>query len=269
VQDYLIAQLDKILSENNITFIKWDMNRNVSEPGWSDAPSDARELWVRYVRGVYRVWQTLKDRHPNVIWQSCSGGGGRADMGILKLADQIWVSDNTDAHARLSIQEGFSQVFPANTMEAWVTDGWHGTTPPPLEFRFHVSMCGTLGVGSHLLKWTDEERALAAKLIADYKTIRHIVQLGDLYRLRSPQQEAVSAVQYVSKDKAESVVFTFRTFLPEPAQLPALYLKGLDAAAIYENAATGERKSGAGWMYAGLPVQLRNLQSAMLHLKRV
>lgn len=77
VQDYLIAILDKLLTENNIGFIKWDMNRNVSEPGWPDLQTDQREIWVRYVQGVYRVWQTLRDRHPNVVWQSCSGGGGR------------------------------------------------------------------------------------------------------------------------------------------------------------------------------------------------
>jgi alpha-galactosidase len=77
---------------------------------------------VRYVQGLYRVWGTLQEQHPHVIWQSCSGGGGRANLAILRLADQIWVSDNTEPTARLAIQEGFSQIFPANTMEAWVTD---------------------------------------------------------------------------------------------------------------------------------------------------
>ena len=122
VQDYIIDQIDRLLSENKITFIKWDMNRNVSEPGWPDAPGDQRELWVRYVQGLYRVWGTLAGAPPTCVWQSCSGGGGRADLGILRLADQIWVSDKTEAAARLAIQEGFSQIFPANTMEAWVTD---------------------------------------------------------------------------------------------------------------------------------------------------
>ena len=93
-------------------FIKWDMNRNVSEPGWPDAPGDQRELWVRYVQGCTMSGDTLRARHPQVVWQSCSGGGGRADLGILRLADQIWVSDQTEAVARLAIQEGFSQIFP-------------------------------------------------------------------------------------------------------------------------------------------------------------
>ena len=118
VQEYIIGLLDKLLSENKIAFIKWDMNRHVSEPGWPEAEGDARELWVRYVYGLYHVWQTLRERHPQVTWQSCSGGGGRADLGILGVADQIWTSDNTEATARLSIQDGFSQVFPADVMEA-------------------------------------------------------------------------------------------------------------------------------------------------------
>jgi alpha-galactosidase len=264
VRDYLFAHLDKLLSEHNIAFIKWDMNRNVSEPGWPSAPGDQREVWVRYVQGVYKLWGDLRAKHPDVIWQSCSGGGGREDMGILKLADQIWVSDNTEATARLGIQEGFSQAFPANTMEAWVTDAQAKRVP--LQFRFHASMCGSLGVGGHLLHWTPDERALAGQLIADYKTVRHIVQQGDQYRLRSPQQHPFSAVQYVSKDRAESVLFVFRTHLPDPAQLPMLHLRGLKPDALYTVEGQGAARSGAAWMHAGLFVQIGDLESRMLRI---
>jgi alpha-galactosidase len=267
VQDYIIGQLDPLLARHNIVFIKWDMNRNVSEPGWPDAPGDPRELWVRYVQGLYHVWATLRERHPQVIWQSCSGGGGRADMGILRLADQIWVSDNTEPTARLSIQEGFSQVFPANTMEAWVTD--MGAAYLPLAFRFHVSMCGSLGVGGHLLHWTPAQRAEAAQWIALYKEIRHIVQFGDSYRLRSPQAQPFSAVQYLSKDRAEGVLFAFRTHLPPPAQLPALYLRGLDPDASYEIEGIGARRSGSAWMHGGLHLELDDFGSTVRRIRRI
>ncbi|NJM05796.1 alpha-galactosidase [Candidatus Gracilibacteria bacterium] len=120
VQDYLIATLDTLLRENKIAFIKWDMNRNVSEPGF--LADDPQSLWLRYVAGLYHVWGTLRARHPSVIWQSCSGGGGRADYGILRFADQFWASDNTLPPMRLHIQHGASQLFPASTVEAWVTD---------------------------------------------------------------------------------------------------------------------------------------------------
>jgi alpha-galactosidase len=267
VQDYIIAQLDRLLGENNITFIKWDMNRNVSEPGWPDAPGDQRELWVRYVQGLYRVWGTLRERHPHVTWQSCSGGGGRADLGILRLADQIWVSDNTEGAARLAIQEGYSYIFPANTMEAWVTD--QGRERLSLTFRLHVSMCGSLGIGGNLLEWEPEQRAEAAAAIALYKEIRHIIQFGDLYRLRSPQAHAFSALQYVSKDRSEGVLFAFRTHLPDPVELPLLYLRGLDPDARYEIEGFPKARSGMAWMHAGLHLQLKDFSSAVRRIHRV
>lgn len=267
VQDYIIEHIDRLLSENRITFIKWDMNRNVSEPGWPDAPGDARELWVRYVYGLYHVWGTLRDRHPDVIWQSCSGGGGRVDLGMLRLADHAWVSDNTDATARLAIQEGYSQIFPASTMEAWVTDAAHDRLS--LAFRFHVSMCGALGVGGHLLHWTAAERAEAAQWIALYKQIRHIIHAGDLYRLRSAQADPFSAVQYMSKDRSEGLLFVFRTHMPPPAQVPPLYLRGLNPLASYELEGVSGARSGAAWMYAGVQLVLKDFESTVRRIRRV
>ena len=267
VQDYILEKLDRLLSENNITFIKWDMNRNVSEPGWEDSPGDPREIWVRYVQGVYRVWGELRKRHPGVTWQSCSGGGGRADLGILRLADQIWVSDNTEPAARLGIQEGFSQVFPANVMEAWVTDS--GQDYLPLEFRMHVSMCGNLGIGGHLKHWQPEDRAQAARWIKVYKEVREIIQLGDQFRLRSSQQSAYSAVQYLSKDKSAGVLFAFRTHIPHPAPIPPLHLQGLEPNALYKVEGFDIARSGLAWMEAGLTIPLMNFQSDMRRIRRV
>jgi alpha-galactosidase len=267
VQDHLIAVLDALLRENAIDFIKWDMNRNVSEPGWPDTADEPRSIWVRYVQGLYRVWETLRTRHPHVIWQACSGGGGRADYGILRLADQIWTSDNTSATARLAIQEGFSQLFPAATMESWVTDVDAGRLS--LTFRFHVSMCGVLGLGANLLRWTGSDKELAKDLVAHYKRIRHLVHQGAQYRLRSSRESAFSAVQYVNADRAESVVFAFRTHLPEPAILPSLHVQGLDEAALYELEGRGERRSGLAWREVGVTVRLRDFESALLRLKRV
>ncbi len=270
VQDYLIAKLDQLLTENNIRFIKWDMNRNVSEPGWDAAPGDPRELWVRYVQGVYQVWGALHQRHPQVTWQTCSGGGGRVDLGILQLADQAWISDNTEPTARLNLQAGYSQIYPACTMEAWVTDS--GPDYLPLEFRMHVSMCGSLGIGGHLVHWSAEQREQAAYWIARYKEIRSIIQFGDLYRLRSPQQNPFSAVQYVSKDRRESVLFAFRTHRPSATQLelqPPVYLRGLDPTASYAIDDYEEVRSGLAWMRTGLDIYLADYQSTLLRIRQV
>jgi alpha-galactosidase len=252
VQDYLIDLIDRLLANHQIAFIKWDMNRNVSEPGWPaqhDKGLEARELWVRYVEGLYRVWGTLRERHPNVIWQSCSGGGGRADLEILRYTDQIWTSDMTEPTMRLQIQEGFSQLFPAITMEAWVTD--MGSKHLPLEFRFHVSMAGSLGVGSNLNHWSAAERLEAKNLIALYKDVRHVIQQGDLYRLRSAFNGGFSSLMYVSKNQSEAVVFAFRTHIPNPVKLPPLHLRGLEPDALYEIKGYGTR-SGKAWAEIGL-----------------
>lgn len=267
VQGYLIDTLDDLLARHDIRFIKWDMNRNVSEPGWPAAPGDPRELWVRYVQGLYHVWGTLKERHPQVVWQSCSGGGGRADLGILSLADQVWISDNTLAPARLDIQYGYSQVFPASTMEAWVTD--MGRAQLPLEFRMHVSMLGTLGLGGHLAHWTEEELEVARRQVALYKEIRHLVQGGDLYRLRSPQEHAFSAVQYVSKGGSEAVLFAFRTHIARPTVLPRLHLQGLQPDAFYEIEGQPAALSGTAWKHVGLHLELEDFQSRVLRIKRL
>jgi len=246
------------------------MNRGVSEPGWKDAPGDQREIWVRYVQGLYHVWGTLRERYPDVIWQSCASGGGRADFGILRFTDQVWISDNTEATSRLNIQEGYSQYLPANTMEAWVTDADKENVS--LEFRFHVSMCGSLGVGGNLLEWSGSERELAAQCIKLYKEIQHVVQFGDQYRLISPQKNRFSAVQYVSKDKTEGVLFVFRVHVLDFTSvggLPPIYLRGLEPGALYSVEGFTEPRSGKAWMEAGLKVELKNMQSKVMRINKV
>jgi alpha-galactosidase len=264
VQDYLIALIDDLLFKHKIAFIKWDMNRNVSEPGWQDQ-AEPRAIWVRYVEGLYRVWGTLRERHPNVIWQSCSGGGGRADLGILQFADQVWISDMTEPTMRLQIQEGYSQIYPANTMEAWVTD--MGAKHLPLEFRFHVSMAGLLGIGANLHHWNSTEREQAKKLILQYKAVRQIIQNGQLYRLRSAFESFFSSLMYVSLDQTEAVLFAFRTHAPDPIKLPPIYLAGLEPTALYqiENVV----RSGLAWQEIGLDLQIGDFSSVLLQILKV
>ena len=178
------------------------MNRNVSEPGWPDAPGDpARAVGALCPRAVPCLGN-LAGAPPACDLAELLGRRRAGRPGHPAPADQIWVSDKTEAAARLAIQEGFSQIFPANTMEAWVTDV--GADRRSLAFRFHVSMCGSLGIGGHLAHWDAARRSEAADWIAPYKEIRPIIQFGDLYRLRSPQQDPFSALEYVSKDKREA-----------------------------------------------------------------
>jgi alpha-galactosidase len=292
VQNHLIATFDELLSGTPIDFIKWDMNRNVSEPGWPTHDRDQREIWVRYVQGLYRLWNELRRRHPNVIWENCSGGGGRVDLGMMAITDQSWASDNTLPPARLDIQEGYSQLFPANTMAAWVTDEHKDAFS--LDLRFHVSMAGALGVGGNLLKWTDAEQEIGRKHVAMYKEIRPLVVGGDLYRLRSPRDGEVSALMYVAKDKSEAVLFAYRLLPSRPLRNPIIRLAGLDPDALYrlvdsERVLTGAggsnpsgypgtstraadaegiALSGKAWAEIGLRLDLGDLESTIIRIQR-
>ncbi len=245
VQDHLIESLDHLLRSYNIRYAKWDMNRNVSEPGWPDAPGEPRELWVRYVQGLYRVWHTLREKHPQVIWQSCSGGGGRTDLAMLRYSDVIWISDNSHAARRLSIQEGFSLIFPAAAMQTWVTDQG---AEIPLRFRFHAAMCGMLGIGADIRKWDTQQSDEARTLIAQYKDLRPLIQFGDLYRLRPADQSGFTALQYMSKDQSTGVLFAFCTYIPQHEPSLTLRVRGLRPDHLYTIEGFEGMRSGTAWM---------------------
>ena len=162
--------LDKLLTENRIAFLKWDMNRNFGEPGWpAVAPDEQKKLWVQYVRNLYEIIDRLRANHPGVEIESCSGGGGRVELGIMERVDQVWTSDNTEAFDRLKIQEGFSQAYPAKVMMAWVTDvpNMNGRSTP-LKYRFLVAMQGSVGIGGNLNKWSAADMKLASDMVAQY-----------------------------------------------------------------------------------------------------
>src|SRR5258706_10879914 len=130
----------------------------------------------------------LRKRHPGLEIESCSGGGGRVDLGIMGMTDEVWPSDNTDPYDRLSIQDGFSHAYSPAVMMAWVTDSpsWANNRATSLDYRFLSSMQGGLGIGANLNKWTDADFADAVKMVAAYKQIRATVQQGELYRLIRP-----------------------------------------------------------------------------------
>jgi alpha-galactosidase len=266
VKEYIFGVLDKLATENNIRYFKWDMNRSFSEPGWPEAdPADQQKLWVLYVRNLYEIIDRLRARHPGLEIESCSGGGGRVDLGMLQHVEEVWTSDNTEAFDRLRIQEGFSQVYPAKVMSAWVTDVPNmNSRTTPLTYRFLVAMQGALGIGANLNGWSQSDSALAAKMIATYKRIRPTVQSGNLYRLLSPRTNDVTANQYVSADGNQSVVFAFRHSQEYNTPAPILYLRGLEEKATYklesiDNKLGPDQRelSGAYLMHAGLSVILR------------
>jgi alpha-galactosidase len=253
VAEWIFATLDRLLSENHIEFVKWDMNRPFSEPGWpAQAGHNPERVWTDHVRNLYAIIDGLRAAHPGVDFESCSGGGGRVDLGILRRVEQVWPSDNTDAWDRVKIQEGFTQAYPPQVMMAWVTDSPNFLTRRelPLSFRFHVAMAGALGVGGDLLRWTDAELAEAAELIAAYKAIRPVIQRGRLYRLASVEHGPFGASEYVAGDDAVLLAW----WGPRQAGVrPArVRLAGLDAGARYQDTVSGQLHWGSALLAEGL-----------------
>ncbi|MFF1304894.1 alpha-galactosidase [Streptomyces sp. NPDC058307] len=269
VQQYLWEQLDTLLSSAPVDYVKWDFNRCFTDAGWPGEPYPQR-LWVDHVRGFYALLDRLREAHPGVAFESCSGGGGRIDLGVLSRTDQVWTSDNTDPLDRLAIQHGFSQIHPARVMAAWVTDSPNtqlNGRVSSLRFRFVSAMAGVLGVGGDLAEWTEEELAEAGRWVGLYKEIRPLVQRGDLYRLRSPQG-GLSAVQYVLGD--ETVVLAWLQAQKYGEPVPSLRLRGLDPAASYECPETGEVHRGGVLLHHGLRTGLRgDLDATVIRLRRI
>lgn len=269
VKAYIKEALAALLSDARITFLKWDMNRAVTDLGGESL--EDRALWTKHVDALYEIWAWLRERFPHVELESCAGGGGRSDLGMLRYAHQYWPSDNTDPYERLFIQEGFTQFYAPFTMMCWVTDmpkqpGRKGRCSIP--YQFHSAMCGGLGIGSDISRLTQEELAEYRRWIAFYKEIRDTVQFGRLYRLRSPRDGALSAVQYLSKDGDETVVFAFLHSQRFGDALPRLRLCGLREDALYE-LPDGKRLRGSTLMHLGLSVPLRgDFDSVCLRLRR-
>jgi alpha-galactosidase len=245
VREYTLDWLDRLVADAGCDFIKWDMNRPFTEAGWPERGDSQDSLWIDHTRGVYWVLSALRERHPQLRIEACASGGARTDLAILRHTDQIWISDNTDSLDRQPIQNGFSQLYPAQVMSAWVTDFENQLTHRliPLDYRFHVAMAGNLGIGADLNDWDDDDFRRGAAHIATYKRIRETVQFGDQYRLGGDAGRAASAIEYIRGD--EVVVFAYEPHRSLSTGPRRIRLLGLDATASYEDATTGYRHSGA------------------------
>jgi alpha-galactosidase len=256
VIDYIFDSLDRLVRENDVDFFKWDMNRYATEPG----SVAGLAIWQTHVRGLYGLMDRLRVNHPLLSIQSCSGGGGRADLGILARTDQVWTSDNTDPHDRALIQEGFSLFYPPRTMEAWVThEKSHQTGRlSSLDLRFDVAMRGSLGLGLALDQLSLLELEACRRKIVFYKLIRPVVQNGILYRLAELSEgSGLSIWLSVSQGRQEAVYSFVRLQHPQGHHMAPVRLRGLDEETTYavidEFGVEKGRFYGAQLMFLGLP----------------
>ena len=274
VCDAVIEMLTDILKSAPISYVKWDMNRNMTEIGSAAWPAKKqKEVAHRYMLGLYRILETITTSFPNILFESCSGGGGRFDGGMLYYMPQTWTSDDTDAIERLKIQEGTSLVYPTSSMGSHVSavpnHQVHRITP--LHTRGVVAMAGSFGYELDVTKMSDEEKKEVKSQVEFYKKIRHTVQFGDLYRLISVFDSNESAWMNLDKDGMSAVVSYVKKY-GEPNVLPKrLKIKALDKEALYEVVETGEVFGGDELMYIGLEIGeiMGDFQAKVWTLKKV
>ena len=274
VRDYLFDCIDNILSSTDVTYIKWDFNRNLTEVSSALLPAERQgEAYHRYVLGLYELLERLLRAHPDLLLESCSGGGGRFDAGIMYYSPQAWTSDQTDAIERVDIQYGTSLCYPVSTMGAHVAKTPNRSTQRviPLATRGAIALHGTFGYEVDLTKCTEEEIEMAKEQCKAYHKFYDLIQYGDLYRLISPWRDrTVTAWSFVSEDKHE-VMATYVVLRSRPKTRHYLRLAGLDPNLRYQNMETGQILAGDTLMNAGIcfPEELKDYDSRILHFKAV
>ncbi len=243
VVDYLIDLFDKTFDGVEIDYFKWDMNRHMSNVGSSALPADKQgEVSFRYMKGVYRLLAWFGEHFPNAVIETCSGGGGRYDLGMMQYGIQIWTSDNTNPYDRTYIQPASLIAYPAATMSCHVSNP-HGDLKS-LDYRYKVAVGGMLGYELNILNMSEEIKDDIAKQIVEYKTFDDVMRLGDYYGLASPVKYDYSAYYYTNNDNSMLVLTLIEKKGCKAGTTKLLKLKRADATASYTDTRTGKKYSG-------------------------
>lgn len=281
VQNYVYNTIHDLLGQNpGIAYIKWDANHYISNVGSASLPSDKQShLYIDYHLGLQKTLQRLRDSHPDLVMQACASGGGRVGYGYLRYFHEFWTSDNTDALSRLYMQWGTTHFFPAINMASHVSVSPNQQTGRmlPLKFRFDVAMTGRLGLEMQPKDLTIDELTFSKKAIETYKSIRSVIQLGDLYRLVSPYDKfGIASMMYVSEKQDHAVFFAFNLDENLTYRYPSIKFKGLDSAKKYKlveiNKGKGSRIfvadnkvfTGEFLMKVGIQVNIREVYKSIV-----
>lgn len=272
VVDYIFGTVSKVLNENDISYVKWDMNRSITEVYSQSLPVNRQgEFMHRYILGVYDLAERLTNAFPNVFFEGCAGGGARFDAGMLYYFPQIWTSDDTDGFERTKIQWGTSLCYPLSAMSCHVSVCPNHQTGriTPFATRGNIASLGAFGYELDLSKMTDEEKKLTKSQVENYKRTDELILNGDLYRLMNPLEQNYFCVMVVSKDKSEAYLVGERIHGLPFDYNQYVYLRGLDENALYEIEELKMKASGAALRNAGLLLpKLHDFESWTWHLKR-
>ena len=272
VQDYIIESVSAVLESARIEYVKWDMNRNMTEPfSGAQTPERQKETQHRYMLGLYRVLEEITARFPEILFESCSGGGGRFDPGMLYYMPQTWTSDDSDAAERMFIQYGTSFIYPPCAMGAHVSAVPNHQTGRTIamQTRGDVALGGNFGFELDLSQLSDADAETVRRLIEREKQVRTLVRTGEFTRLLSPFDHPYAAWQFRARDNSEALICAYR-LMTRPAT-PHLLLRasGLDESAVYMDD-DGNTCSGAALTRYGLWLHLPgDFTSKVIHLRRI
>ncbi len=275
VQDFVFKVVDDLMTQHpDLAYIKWDANMPIMNHGSNYLTADNQShMYIEYHRGFEKVCQRIRAKYPDLIIQACASGGGRANYGYLPYFDEFWVSDNTDALQRVYMQWGTSNFFPAIAMASHISAAPNHQTfrTIPLKYRIDVAMSGRLGMEIQPKNMTDEEKDLCRKAIADYKKIRPIVQLGDIYRLVSPyDHQGVASLMYTSPEKDKAVFYWWKTEHFVNQHLPRVTMAGLDPEKTYRitelNRIDNQPLAFEGKTYSGAYLMKNGLEIPYNHI---
>lgn len=239
VQDFVFKIVDDLMTAYpEIDYIKWDANMAIMNHGSQYLTKDNQShLYIEFHRGFEKVCRRIRAKYPDLTIQACASGGGRANYGVLPYFDEFWVSDNTDALQRVYMQWGTSYFFPAIAMASHISAAPNHQTfrVIPLKYRIDVAMSGRLGMEIQPKNMTEEEKALCRKAISEYKEIRPVVQMGDIYRLLSPyDNQGVASLMYVTPEKDKAVFYWWKTEHFVNQHLPRVKMAGLCPDKMYK-----------------------------------
>lgn len=274
VREYIYNRVKDILTSANIEYVKWDMNRQLTNLGSRVLDSKQMgELSHRYVLGVYEMMERLVTDFPDLLLENCSGGGARFDAGMLYYSPQIWCSDNTDAIERLEIQRGTAMVYPLSTMGAHVSDCPNHATGrvTPFKTRGHVALAGTFGYELDVTKISKEDRDMIPEQVAMYHQYARLIQSGDYYRIANvADTKYYDCYEIVAADKSEALVTYIIVTNLANSHSRRIRLKGLQEDALYAWEGTDLVMTGAAYMNAGILIQQMwgDYQSTLIHLVR-
>ena len=266
VCDYIITEVSDVLKSANIEYVKWDMNRPMT-----DMPYEGYNH--KYTLGFYKIMDAITGAFPNILFEGCSGGGGRFDAGVLAYIPQIWTSDNSDAAARLKIQYATSMGYPVSAISAHVTavPNHQNGRITSLKMRADTAYAGVFGYELDITKMSDTELAEIKKQVETDKKLRTLMRTGDFYRILSPYETNYCSWEMVSKDKKEVFFYSAKIFSVANSHDIRIKLKGLDAEAKYMDTVTGEVYGGDELMYYGVEPKydMHDFASYTMMLNRV